>query len=474
MDEPQGGARLAALLARDLCEMGQDVTLYCYGYDQARCFPDLLADVPVRCVRRLDGAPGPPRGYETGWGRSWAQLRRYYHEAPVLASLIDARTEIVNPHEWLAHRSAALFGLSRGVPSYGPTTIRATGTFQSGWGASGSCPLPCAWWFDTRQVNRFAAVTTLSRWMTQIGERAFTAPVQLVRCGIDARGDSRGARSRPRPQHRCVCASAPERRDSGRHGAPWRTRSAPLRSPGTPGVRVTMRSSARPILAVVRNPHTRARGRTGPGRRGQLAVRIGERGGTGRQHTRGRTLRCSRTSARRGAWRSLEAMVRGVPLVASRGAGVSEVLSDGGNRPAGRRSASRPDRPRDLTAGRCRAAPESPSRPRTAPWCTSPTRPCTTRADAGRVSQQCGQAPAGPYRVGRCLAPATDRWRSRVAGLAQRGRARGAREGVRIPAGAGDRVNANGLLLGLDIAQHDTVRRALGRTAAKHVQHSRA
>ena len=107
MDEPQGGARLVALLARDLHALGEDVTLYCYGYDQARCFPDVLADVSVRCVRRLDASAGAPRGFETGWRRSWAQLRRYYREAPALASLLDSHTEIVNPHEWLAHRSAA-------------------------------------------------------------------------------------------------------------------------------------------------------------------------------------------------------------------------------------------------------------------------------------------------------------------------------------------------------------------------------
>src|SRR2546430_15558500 len=116
MDDPQGGARLVALLARDLQELGEEVTLYCYGYDQARCFPELLAGVAVKCVRRFDVSTSPRRGFETGWRRSGAQLRRYVREAPRLASLIDPRTEIVNPHEWLAHRSAALFGLPRRVP----------------------------------------------------------------------------------------------------------------------------------------------------------------------------------------------------------------------------------------------------------------------------------------------------------------------------------------------------------------------
>src|SRR5438034_651640 len=76
MDDPQGGARLVALLARDLQELGEEVTLYCYGYDQARCFPELLAGVAVKCVRRFDASTSPRRGFETGWRRSAAGSMR--------------------------------------------------------------------------------------------------------------------------------------------------------------------------------------------------------------------------------------------------------------------------------------------------------------------------------------------------------------------------------------------------------------
>jgi len=163
--------------------------------------------------------PGPPRGYETGWGRSWASA------AALLSRSACARVADRRPHgdrqsARMARAPAArpLFGLSRGVPIVWTTTIRATGTFNRG-GASGAA-LPCAW------VVRHAPSESLCRRdhaqsMDDTDWRACVhGPVQLVRCGIDARGDSRGARSRPRPQHRCVCASAPERRDSGAMAPP--------------------------------------------------------------------------------------------------------------------------------------------------------------------------------------------------------------------------------------------------------------
>jgi 1,4-alpha-glucan branching enzyme len=197
MDDPQGGARLVAWLARDLLEMGEDVTLYCYRYDRARCFPDILARVPVRCVCRVDSRTSGGAGHETGWRRMWVQLRRYYAEAPALASLMDPGTDVVNAHEWLAHRSAALFGLPRGVPIVWTYNDPSHWHVHSGLTLRELAYRPLAW-FDTRQINRFAAITTLSRWMSDVGKRSFTAPVRLVRCGIDLPREAVAAELNPR------------------------------------------------------------------------------------------------------------------------------------------------------------------------------------------------------------------------------------------------------------------------------------
>jgi len=327
MDDPQGGARLVALLARDLQELGEEVTLYCYGYDQARCFPELLAGVAVKCVRRFDASTSPRRGFETGWRRSGAQLRRYFREAPRLASLIDSRTEIVNPHEWLAHRGAALFGLPRRVPIVWTYNDPSHWHVHSGWGLR-DLPYRALGWLDTRQINRFAAVTVLSRWMAELAERTFTAPVHLVRCGIDA--------------HNLPAAPA-------RHGTPGRG-PAVLRLVSV-GVLAPWRRLEDAIRAVAAARDAGAACHYGiigsdrfwPAYGTVLRRLVAELGLDDAVTLRFESIPDSeleeayaRADAalfpnERQAWglAQLEAMVRGIPVVVSRGAGVSEVLRDG-------------------------------------------------------------------------------------------------------------------------------------------------
>lgn len=319
MDDPQGGARLIAWLARDLRELGEDVTLYCYAYDPERCFPDVLAGVPVRCVQRLNGGQQRDSVAEHGWRRSWAQLRRYLVEAPALAQLLDPQTEVINPHEWLGHRSAALFGLRRDVP------IVWTYNDPSGWHLDSRLPFKAFGWFDTRQVNRFAAVTTLSEWMSHVARRNFTAPVETVRCGVDARAipDS-GAHSSQ--------TAGPLRLLSIGVLAPWRRFEDGIRAVaiaerkgwncryeiiGSDRFWPSYGASLRKLVArldlhdavtlrfeSVTDPELEA-----AYERADVAVFPNEQQAWGLAQ--------------------LEAMVRGVPAIISRGAGVSEVLADG-------------------------------------------------------------------------------------------------------------------------------------------------
>ncbi len=184
MDDPQGGARLIALLARDLQAMGEQVTLYCYRYDPDRCFPEVLKGVPVKCVERVDaGSAG--RGLERGVGRVSRQVWRYFWEARTLAWLINPDTDILNPHEWLAHRSAAIFSRRHGTPvvwTYNDPSAWHLPSDKSWW----QLPYRVFGWFDTRLVNRFAAVTTLSQWTDVVARQAFDVPSRMIRCGVDS------------------------------------------------------------------------------------------------------------------------------------------------------------------------------------------------------------------------------------------------------------------------------------------------
>jgi glycosyltransferase involved in cell wall biosynthesis len=184
MDEPQGGARQVALLARDLKDLGEDVTVYCYRHDPERCFPETLRGVTVAAVETI--ARKQISRSDVGWRRSLAQLRRYFLEAPAIAALISPDTGLLNPHEWLAHRAAALFSHHNGTPvvwSYND---------PSGWHVGqrrriALGPRHLFGWFDTRLINRFSAITALDGRMRRIAEAEFTPPVHVIRSGVDAR-----------------------------------------------------------------------------------------------------------------------------------------------------------------------------------------------------------------------------------------------------------------------------------------------
>ena len=329
MDDPQGGARLVALLARDLHEMGEEVTLYCYGYDQAGCFADVLAEVPVKCVRRLDSSTRGRHGFETGWRRSWAQLRRYYSEAPAIASLIDPHTKIVNAHEWPAHRSAALFGLPRGVPIVWAYNDPSHWHLHSGWGPR-DLPYRALGWLDTRFINRFAMVTTLSRWMADVAERAFTAPVQMIRCGVDIRSIP------TRHVGEAVSDGGPSvvRLLSVGILAPWRRFEDVIRAVAAAReqgceCRCEIIGSERfwPSYGTFLRQVV-----TALGLRGAVELRLESVTDAELEQAYARADVAVFPNEQQ-AWglAQLEAMARGVPVVVSRGAGVSEVLTEGEN-----------------------------------------------------------------------------------------------------------------------------------------------
>jgi len=327
MDEPQGGARLVALLARDLRELGEDATLYCHSYDRTRCFPDILAGVPVRAVENVTA----PRWLHSGrgWRRVVAQLRRYHLEAPAVAALIEPGTELLNPHEWLAHRAAGLFARHHDTP------VVWTYNDPSGWHVPGGrglhrLPKTMFGWFDTKMVNRFAALTTLSVQVQAIARSAFTPPVHVVRSGVDWRlvSGAEGA-----AEHRAGAAE------------PLRLLSVGLLFPhrrledGIRAVHAVHRQGVACTYEILGSD--RFFPSYGIGLRA-LAKALGVQ-----EHVMFRFDSVSEAELEAAYARAdvlvfpnenqawglvvLEAMVRGLPVIVSRGSGVHEVLTDGAN-----------------------------------------------------------------------------------------------------------------------------------------------
>jgi len=325
MDEPQGGARLLALLARDLQEEGQDVTVYCYKYDRAGCFPDLLANIAVRSVHNTDSEKRRAQRSESGLQRSWAQLRRYFLESHQLAQIIRADEDILNPHEWPAHRSAALLGRKTGTP------IVWTYNDPSRWHQPEKrtlrdIPYRFFGWLDTRQTKGFAAITTLSQWTAGVAERVFRSPVHVVRCGVDVRDVDRLHRE--------------ENRLNGHLGirllsigilAPWRRFEDAIEA-----VRMARRAGLDCRLEIIGSD------RFAHGYGLFLRRLVGHYGLTDWVDLRFESVsedELEKAFARadaavfpneKQAWglAQLEAMARGMPVIVSRGAGVSEVLSN--------------------------------------------------------------------------------------------------------------------------------------------------
>jgi glycosyltransferase involved in cell wall biosynthesis len=250
-------------------------------------------------------------------------------EAPAIASLIEGGTDVLNPHEWLAHRAAALFGIKGDVP------IIWSYNDPSGWHVSHNGnrePLPkhLFGWFDSRLVNRFAALTVLDRRMQAIAAASFRTPAYIVRSGVDAglfvkEATYSGGRANPPRGVRLLSVGIlfPHRRfeDAIRavhlargdrvdcsyeiigsdrfcpaYGASLRTLVRDLDLAGT--VTLRFESVSEEVLAQA---YMNADGLIFPNQRQTWGLAV------------------------------LEAMARGLPVIVSRGAGVHEVLSDAEN-----------------------------------------------------------------------------------------------------------------------------------------------
>lgn len=106
----KGGTQSQALhLCRELEKMGHAVVLYTFFVDAERCYPELLAERRVVALDAREIAVVEKKGV---WGIIFPPLRALMREnklAKMLAQKIDPATELLNPHDQVAYRVAAFF-----------------------------------------------------------------------------------------------------------------------------------------------------------------------------------------------------------------------------------------------------------------------------------------------------------------------------------------------------------------------------
>lgn len=100
-----GTQRQAVSLARELQIMGHDVVLYTLACDPARCYPHILKDLKVKHAEE-DFLPGG--GLFTMLAKHSGMVRENFM-AKRLALMIDPQTEVLNPHDGIADRVAHFF-----------------------------------------------------------------------------------------------------------------------------------------------------------------------------------------------------------------------------------------------------------------------------------------------------------------------------------------------------------------------------
>ena len=181
-----GVQRHAMALAREFISRGHDVTFYTFFFSPERCYPELVKSFKVVS---LDWKPN------TAWVRFGFGLLQEYRAARQLALLIDPRTGVLNP-DHATYRVAYYFKkLVRDVPSIWVMHDMPTKRFSQM--RAQESPLQSvpyirrifSWiadWYDIRRFIRVQnCIAVLDRRDKKLVETFFGKEAIIVRNGID-------------------------------------------------------------------------------------------------------------------------------------------------------------------------------------------------------------------------------------------------------------------------------------------------
>jgi glycosyltransferase involved in cell wall biosynthesis len=173
-----GGERQCVCLARALANRGSDVTLWTSAYDRLNCFPEICRSFRVE---------------EVGRGR-WPQIQRPrfirgYLDMLHLASAVEERNQVWNPHHWPAQWAAVWLKRKLGgstlwmcndVPDFHHRFNKPELT-----GLLSACVHGLFYLYDSRLNREIDLTMILSNWAEAEFKKLYFGPTRVVRSGMD-------------------------------------------------------------------------------------------------------------------------------------------------------------------------------------------------------------------------------------------------------------------------------------------------
>jgi len=173
-----GGERQCVSLARALALQGHQITLYTSAYDRANCFPEICKDLRIVDV-----------GRGCFPGRRMPRFLRGYLDMKRLASAVNTRHEIWNPHHWPAQWGAVWLKSKLGgkvvwmcndVPN-----LREKAQQRRSIGLLAAAVHWLYYVYDRAQNRKVDLTLFLSNWAEGEFKAIYAGPTRVVRSGAD-------------------------------------------------------------------------------------------------------------------------------------------------------------------------------------------------------------------------------------------------------------------------------------------------
>lgn len=181
-----GGERQCVSLARALALRGHQVTLYTSAYDRPNCFPDICKNLKIVEI----GRGHFPRLSKVRFLRGYLDMKR-------LASSVDRRHEIWNPHHWPAQWGAvwlkrklggAVVWMCNDVPN-----LHEKAQQRRSLGMIRAAVHQLYYLYDRLQNRNVDLTLFLSNWAEREFKAIYSGPTRVVRSGADPSRFAQGA-----------------------------------------------------------------------------------------------------------------------------------------------------------------------------------------------------------------------------------------------------------------------------------------